>query len=147
MTNCTEKGEILMEWNHESLPYRISDRKDLLDPDRVYTLLQTSYWAADRTKETVEQSIENSLCIGIYDESGQVGFARLVTDYSTVSWICDVIVHPDHRGRGLGKWLMQFLTEHSAVRSTSMILATRDAHGLYEQYGFEIKEMMRRPLP
>jgi GNAT superfamily N-acetyltransferase len=136
-----------MEWNHESLPYRISDHKDLLDPNRVYTLLQSSYWAADRTKEKVEQSIENSLCFGIYDESGQVGFARIVTDYATISWICDVIIHPDHRGHGLGKWLMQFLTEHSAVRSTSMILATRDAHGLYEQYGFEIKEMMRRPLP
>ncbi|MBA4496067.1 GNAT family N-acetyltransferase [Paenactinomyces guangxiensis] len=133
-----------MEWKHEYLPYRISDCKDQLELDTIYTLLQTSYWAAGRTKETIEKSIENSLCVGIYGESGQVGFMRVVTDYATFSWVCDVIVHPDHRGKGLGKWMMQFLVEHPGVRHTHMTLGTRDAHGLYEQYGFERKEMMGR---
>ncbi|MCP3773115.1 GNAT family N-acetyltransferase [Paenibacillus sp. MZ04-78.2] len=72
---------------------------------------------------------------------------RVVTDYATFSWVCDVIVHPDHRGQGLGKSLVQFLVEHPALRDIRMVLGTRDAHGLYEQYGFERHEMMRRPIP
>ncbi|MFC7442508.1 GNAT family N-acetyltransferase [Laceyella putida] len=135
-----------MEWQHKCLPYRISDCKDLLELDAIHALLQSSYWAADRTRDRIEKSIENSLCFGVYNESEQVGFMRVVTDYATFSWICDVIIHPDHRGIGLGKWLMQILVEHEAVRHTLMILGTRDAHGLYEQYGFERREMMsRRP--
>ncbi|RAL24174.1 GNAT family N-acetyltransferase [Thermoflavimicrobium daqui] len=133
-----------MEWEHEHLPYKMSDCKELLDLDTVYTLLQTTYWANDRTKEKIRESIENSLCFGVYHESGQVGFMRVVTDYATFSWICDVIIHQDHRGQGLGKWLMQILVEYEAIRHTHMLLGTRDAHGLYEQYGFQRKEMMRR---
>ncbi|WP_026679037.1 GNAT family N-acetyltransferase [Fictibacillus gelatini] len=133
-----------MEWRHETLPYRISDRKELLELDKIHSWLQTSYWAAERTKETIEKSINGSLCFGIYSESGQVGFMRIVTDKATFSWICDVIIDPHHRGKGLGKWLMQYLVEHPDVSGTKMALGTRDAHGLYEQYGFERQETMRR---
>jgi GNAT superfamily N-acetyltransferase len=133
-----------MQLKHESLPYLISDSSDLLEPDAIHAMLQTSYWAAERTRETVERSIEGSLCLGIYDETGQVGFLRAVTDKATISWICDVIVHPGHRGAGLGKWLMEIAVNHPDIARTQMILGTRDAHGLYEQYGFARSEMMRR---
>ncbi|WP_010493176.1 GNAT family N-acetyltransferase [Paenibacillus elgii] len=136
-----------MEWKHDTLPYRINDCREELQPDVIYALLQTSYWAADRSKETVLRSFENSLCFGLYHGEAQVGFMRVVTDYATFAWVCDVIVHPDHRGQGLGKSLMQFLVEHPAVRDIRMVLGTKDAHGLYEQYGFERLELMRRPIP
>ncbi|MBU7315745.1 GNAT family N-acetyltransferase [Paenibacillus oleatilyticus] len=136
-----------MEWKHNTLPYRINDCREELQPDVIYALLQTSYWAAHRSKETVLRSFENSLCFGLYYGEAQVGFMRVVTDYATFAWVCDVIVHPDHRGQGLGKSLMQFLVEHPAVQGTRMVLGTRDAHGLYEQYGFERQELMRRPIP
>ncbi|MEC0214045.1 GNAT family N-acetyltransferase [Paenibacillus ehimensis] len=136
-----------MEWKHDTLPYRINDSREELEPDVIYALLQTSYWAAHRSRETVLRSLENSLCFGLYHGETQVGFMRVVTDYATFTWVCDVIVHPDHRGRGLGKSLMQFLVEHPAVRDTRMVLGTKDAHGLYEQYGFERLELMRRPIP
>ncbi|MBW7477092.1 GNAT family N-acetyltransferase [Paenibacillus oenotherae] len=135
-----------MEWKHDSLPYRISDDKQLLDLNMIHTLLQSSYWASERSIERTKESIAGSLCYGIFDESGQIGFMRVVTDRATISWICDVIIHPDHRGKGLGKWLMQYLLEHPDVRHTNMLLGTRDAHGLYEQFGFERREMMRRTV-
>lgn len=134
-----------MEWKHPSLPYRISDNQDALDVNAIYDLLKSSYWAADCSREIIETGIKNSLGFGLYTETGQqVGFMRVVTDYATFSWVCDVIIHPDHRGKGLGKWLMQFLVEHPAISHTKMLLGTRDAHGLYEQYGFKRLEMMRR---
>ncbi|MBA4550544.1 GNAT family N-acetyltransferase [Thermoactinomyces vulgaris] len=133
-----------MEWRHETLPYWISDQKDLLDVDAVYGLLQTTYWAKHRTRDIIEKSLENSLCFSVYGEEGQVGFMRVVTDYATFSWVCDVIIHPDHRRQGLAKWMLKFLLSHEAVRDTSMILATRDAHSLYERFGFKREELMRR---
>lgn len=133
-----------MEARHATLPYHISDDKQLLDYDRIYSWLETTYWAHDRSKETVVKGIENSLNFGLYTEEGQAGFVRVVTDYATISWVCDVFIDPAHRGNGLGKWLMEVIVEHPAIRHTSMILGTRDAHGLYEQYGFTRREMMRR---
>ncbi|MFH5185037.1 GNAT family N-acetyltransferase [Paenibacillus sp. TAB 01] len=128
------------------LEYRISDNKALLQLDDIYSLLQTSYWAEHRSKELIAQSLEASLCVGVYHGSKQVGFLRAVTDGATFSWICDVIVHPEHRGKGIGKRMMQYIVDHPQVRRTSMLLGTRDAHGLYEQYGFIRREMMiRRP--
>lgn len=134
-----------MEWTHASLPYRISDDKALLDADAIHALLQTSYWAPNRSRETVVKSIEGSLCFGIYYEDRQVGFARSLTDGATTSWLCDVIIHPDHRGRGLGKWLMAVIVDHPMLKPTGMGLATRDAHGLYEKFGFVRREAMNRP--
>ncbi|CAG7653556.1 GNAT family N-acetyltransferase [Paenibacillus allorhizosphaerae] len=137
-----------MEWTHERWPYRISDRKELLQTDTVYSLLQTTYWAGNRSKETIIRSIEGSLCLGLYDaDMYQAGYLRVVTDYATFAWVCDVIVHPDHRGQGLGKWLVQCLVEHPKLKGIQMVLGTRDAHGLYEQFGFERREMMRRLVP
>lgn len=134
-----------MEWTHDRLPYRISDRIEELQPDVILALLKSSYWAAERSEEIVRGSWKESLCFGVYSMEGpQVGFMRVVTDGATFSWLCDVIVDPGHRGKGLGKWMMAVLVDHPHIRHTSIYLGTRDAHGLYEKYGFERKEMMVR---
>lgn len=132
------------EWKHGHMPYTISDDRQLLDLNTICTLLQSSYWASERSKEQISKSMKHSLCFGIYGSTGQVGFMRVVTDCTVISWVCDVIIHPHHRGAGLGKWIMQYLLAHPEVRHTKMLLGTRDAHGLYEQFGFERREMMGR---
>ncbi|KQL45962.1 GCN5 family acetyltransferase [Brevibacillus choshinensis] len=133
-----------MIFKNEELPYSINDMKDLLDKEQIFQWLSTSYWASERPKELIFASFEHSICFGVYGETGQVGFARVVTDYTTFSWVCDVFIDPAHRGKGLSKWLMEVIVQHPAIAHTNMLLATRDAHGLYEQYGFVRREAMRR---
>ena len=130
-----------MEWKKGS--YRVNDEKSELDLYYITPALQESYWAIGRTEETVKESIGHSLCFGLYSEDRQIGFARVVTDRSTFAWICDVIVHPDYRGGGLGKWLMECVEEHPWVQVASQkLLRTRDAHGLYERYGYAVCDAM-----
>ncbi|MFD2614192.1 GNAT family N-acetyltransferase [Paenibacillus gansuensis] len=132
-----------MEWKKGM--YKISDASDALDLDFICRELSKSYWAGERVRSSIVESIRNSLCFGLYDALGkQVGFARVVTDKVVFSWICDVIIHEDYRGRGLGKWLMSCVLEHPDVKNTKQRLATRDAHGLYEKFGFQTDEMMTR---
>ena len=88
--------------------------------------------------------MEQSLNLGLYHQGQQVGMLRVVTDYATFGWVCDVMVHPEHRGQGLGKWLVECLRAHPAVSGLNLLLGTRDAHGLYEQHGFVRWEAMIR---
>ena len=129
--------------------YVISTDSTRLDAGFVERSLHTTYWAAGRTREAIEKSIAGSLCFGVYleDSKEQVGFARVVTDRSTFAWICDVFVDPSHRSRGLGKQLMSEIVQHPDLKSVTMYLGTRDAHGLYEKFGFTRWELMRRGLP
>ena len=129
--------------------YSVSSDPALLDVGFVFSALASTYWAQGRTRETVEESIRASVCFGAYERGSgrQVGFARAVTDGATFTWVCDVIVDPAHRGRGVGKMLLEAVVSHPATRRTRMVLATRDAHGLYEPFGFARAEMMRRPAP
>ena len=129
-----------MEWERDE--FCISDDPTRLELDFIVESLQSTYWAGGRPRETIEQSIRNSLCFGLYEHDRQVGFARVVTDACTISWICDVIIASAYRGRGLGTWLVQCVTEHPVVKSTTQLLGTRDAHGLYEKFGFVRREMM-----
>ena len=110
----------------------------------VVELLQTTYWAADRSTEVIRRGIEHSLNLGLFHDRRQVGFCRAVTDEATFTWVCDVIVHPEHRGRGLGKWMMECLLAHPDLQTVSYHLCTKDAHGLYEPFGFQRIEAMRR---
>jgi GNAT superfamily N-acetyltransferase len=113
------------------------------DPGRlnlhvVHNFLTNCYWAKGVPFEVVERSIQHALCFGIYDGSGaQVGFARVVSDFSTVAYLGDVFVLESHRGHGLGKWMMECIMQHPALQGMRRwILVTRDAHGLYKQFGF-----------
>lgn len=118
--------------------FSISTDRARLDLDVIHGFLTNCYWAKGIPREVVARSIEHSLCFGIYDGSGaQVGFARVISDFATIAYIGDVFVLDTHRGRGLGKWLMQCITLHPALQNLRRwILTTRDAHGLYSQVGF-----------
>ncbi len=130
-----------MEWTRDR--YRISDEKSELDLFYLAPALQNSYWAEGRSQEVIEQSIRNSLTLGVYAGERQIGFARVVTDKCTFAWICDVMIHADYRGIGLGKWLMDCLSGHPEVALVEQeMLRTRDAHGLYEQYGYAVCDAM-----
>jgi len=122
----------------------ITDETERVDIDAVCAMLAASYWAADRDRGTIEASVRGSLCLSAYADGRQVGFLRAVTDRATFAWICDVVVDEAHRGRSIGKRLMETALEHPAIRGTNMGLATRDAHTLYEKYGFVRREAMAR---
>ena len=115
----------------------ISTSRERLSLDVVHNFLTSCYWAKGISRE-VARSIKHSLCFGIYDGSGaQVGFARVVSDFATVAYLGDVFVLESHRGRGLSKWLMECIVQHPALQNLRRwILLTRDAHGLYSQFGF-----------
>jgi len=117
--------------------YKISTDKELIPLERLTELLHNTYWAHHRNLETIATSLENSICFGVYHQEKMVGFARVVTDYATMYWLCDVVIDPEYRGRDLGKKLIQTITEMDDLKEMFGILATRDAHGLYEKYGFQ----------
>ncbi|NIK80014.1 putative N-acetyltransferase YhbS [Paenibacillus castaneae] len=133
------------------IPYKeyiISDDKKLLDIAAIKELLSKSYWASSRSEEKVEKSIRNSVCYGVYDGNKQIGFARVVTDFATMYWLCDVIVDEAYRGQGIGKKLVESLTSSDELKDLSGILGTKDAHELYEQFHFFTdKERMMRRMP
>ena len=119
--------------------YWVSDDPALVDTAQVHVWLSTlSYWARGRPFEVVARSIAGSLPLGLYDADGaQAGFCRWVTDCSTFAWLADVFVDPTRRGSGLGKFVVQTATSHPAVQDLPLqLLGTRDAHGLYRQFGF-----------
>jgi GNAT superfamily N-acetyltransferase len=118
--------------------YEISTDPSRLSLNLIHGFLSNqAYWATGRSREVVARSIENSLPFGIYKESEQVGFARIVTDYATFAWVADVFVLPEHRGHGLSKWLMEIILAHPRLQGfRRWVLSTKDAHGLYEQFGF-----------
>jgi GNAT superfamily N-acetyltransferase len=131
--------------------YLLSDERERLDPELIWEYLRTSYWSPNVPREVVERSLSRSLCLGLYDPAGaQVGFARAVTDAATFAWIADVFVLEAHRERGLGVWLVESMLAHPDLQGLrSVMLATRDAHSLYERFGFESisERMMIRGVP
>ncbi len=115
----------------------ISTDPDRLDLDTIHGFLSRSYWAAGIPRETVERSIRHSICFGAFDGDRQIGFARVISDRATYAYVADVFVLPSHRGRGVGKRLMACITTHPELQDLRLwTLFTRDAHGLYCQYGF-----------
>ncbi|MGI9295593.1 MAG: GNAT family N-acetyltransferase [Pseudomonadales bacterium] len=118
--------------------YQISTDRSAMDIAAIHSFLTGSYWAKGVPKDTVSKSIDHSLCFGIFTSAQeQVGFARAVTDSATFAYLADVYVLEPHRGKGLSKWLMQCVMDHPQLQGLRrIVLATKDAHGLYRQFGF-----------
>jgi GNAT superfamily N-acetyltransferase len=119
-----------------------------MDPNAIHRYLsEESYWAKGIPRERVERSIEHSLCAGAFDGGMQVGFARAITDYATFAYIADMYVLESHRGRGISKRIMEALMTHPDLRGLRRWhLVTRDAHGLYAQFGFAALENPERHM-
>ena len=116
----------------------ISTDPALLDLDVIHGFLKSAYWCENLPREVIERAIRHSLCFGVYDDGGQVGFARVITDRATYAYLADVFVLESHRGRGLSKRLMEAIVAHPDLQGLRRwSLATRDAHGLYAQFGFK----------
>ncbi len=128
-----------MKWIHDH--FEIDTDPGRIDHGRVLTYLTTTYWAGNRSAEEIRTAWDNSkVLFGVYDitsDNLQIGCARVVTDTRTFGWLADVFIDSEYRGRGLGKFLVQCIVEHpdcSCLRN--FVLGTRDAHGLYEQFGW-----------
>ncbi|HEX2534045.1 MAG TPA: GNAT family N-acetyltransferase [Chitinophagaceae bacterium] len=127
-----------MEWQNDG--FLLSTDKSRLDLPYIHHFLSTeSYWARGIPMDTVSRAVEGSLCFGIYAEGGQqAGFARVVTDSATFAYLADVFIDPSFRGQGLSKWMVGNIMQHPQLQGLRrFLLATRDAHGLYRQFGFE----------
>jgi len=119
--------------------YEVTTDPSRIDVGAVHGFLTASYWAKGVPLEAVDRSIQNSLCFGIYRGKEQAGFARVITDRATFAYLADVFVLPGFRGRGLSKWLMQCIMAHPDLQGLRRwSLVTRDAHGLYQQFGFRV---------
>jgi GNAT superfamily N-acetyltransferase len=118
--------------------YIISTDAKKLQLEVIVGFLSHAYWASNRAPELIERSLDHSLNFGLYEAATQIGFARVITDYATFAYLCDVFILESHQGLGLGKWLMSVVTEHpDLAHLRRFMLATRDAHGLYGQFGFK----------
>jgi len=123
---------------HQRGDFLISTDKSRLDIDAVHAFLRRSFWAEQIPRETVVRSIQGSLCFGLYHGDRQIGFARVISDFATYAYLADVYVLEEFRGQGLSKWLMECVLRHPDVQGLRRWrLDTRDAHGLYSQYGFK----------
>lgn len=121
----------------------ISTDRSLLDVALIERMLHASYWAVGRPREVIERSIANSICFGAYTNAQQVAFARVITDRAVFAYLSDVFVVPEFRAQGVGKALMRAILDHQDLQGLAVVLLrTRDAHGLYEPFGFE---RVRRP--
>ena len=117
--------------------YIISTEKDLLDVDYIHAFLSQAYWSEQIPKDTIAKSIHGSLCFGLLHKDKQIGFARMITDRATFAYLADVFVDEKYRGQGLSKWLIKEIMSYPELQGLRRImLATRDAHSLYTQFGF-----------
>lgn len=132
----------------------ISTEKTKLNINVIHKFLSNSYWAKNRKLKSTKLAIKNSLCFGVYFEKKQIGFARVITDYVTFAYLADVFILENYRGKGLSKWLMEVILNYTQLQNLRRwFLATKDAHGLYEKFGFsglkepeKLMEMLRKDL-
>ncbi len=131
-----------MKRNFRKGQYLISSDKSKLNIKVIHNYLSNSYWAKNRVLKVTKLTLKNSLCFGVYYRNDQIGFARVITDYATFAYLADVFILEDHRRKGLSKWLMGVILNYSELQNLRRwFLATRDAHTLYEKFGFtSIKE-------
>lgn len=117
--------------------FTISTDPSLMNVDAIADLLSRSYWANTRTREQLERALAHSLVFGLYDGALQIGLARIISDFSIFAYLCDVIIHEDYRGQGLGKWLLESIHNYPDLQGLRRwTLVTRNAHGLYNHFGW-----------
>jgi GNAT superfamily N-acetyltransferase len=118
--------------------YSLSTDTSRLDLMAVHAYLAASYWSPGLPMAVLERAVSGSLCFGLYFQKEQIGFARVITDRATFAYLCDVYVLEKHRGHGLSRWMMECIAEHASLQGLRrFVLVTRDAHGLYEKFGFQ----------
>ena len=143
-----------MKTNFTKGDYLISSDKSLLNIKVIQKYLSSSYWAKNRLLKTTKKSIGNSVCFSLYYKKTQVGFARVITDKATFAYLADVFILEEHRGKGLSKWMMKVILNYGDLKNLRRwFLATKDAHSLYEKFGFhslkepeKLMEMFRKDL-
>ena len=120
------------------MQYEVATDAARFDVDLIHTFLRSTYWAANMPRSVLEKSIRHALCFGVFAGSKQVAFARVITDYATFAYLSDLFVVPEHRGRGVSKLLVRSILAHPELQDLRrFVLATKDAHGLYAQFGFK----------
>ena len=121
------------------IEFRIINDPDKIKSEEVLRLLKMTYWANNRTMEQIEESMASSFCYGLFlaEEERLVGFARVISDLATTYYLCDVIIDPEYQHQGLGKAFVSHIISLPQYRKLRGILLTKDAHGLYEKFGFE----------
>ena len=122
------------------MDYKIVEGAENMRLEDIVRLLRMTYWAEKRPTEQIGKSVRNSSCYGVCPEGSDalVGFARVISDYATTYYLCDVVVDPAYRGRGLGKALISYIEAQPEYAGLRGFLITRDAHGLYRQFGYEV---------
>ena len=122
------------------MDYRIIDGADRMNIDDVARLLKMTYWADKRSREQIEKSMRNSSCYGIWLDSEEklVGFARVISDYATMLYLCDVIIDPEYRHQGLATALLSYIESLPLYTGLRRFLITQDAHALYRKFGYEV---------
>jgi len=131
-----------MEWSFDG--YILTDDVHWVDVKKVYQLLSATYWAEGRTIEQVQESLKFSLCFSIFKDRDQIGFGRVVTDHVFFAWIADIVIDPNYRRKGLGKFMMSIITQHPDIPQHIQLLRTKDAHRFYEKFGFINDECLVR---
>ncbi len=122
----------------------MTDEPSRMDMDAICRLLADTYWAAHRPRAHTECACQHSVCFGLFHQGRQVGFARAISDHATFTYICDVVLAAEHRGRGLGRWMLRTLLDHPQLQTSTYALRTRDASGLYAAFGFQPTEYLRK---
>jgi GNAT superfamily N-acetyltransferase len=141
----SDEGHRIFELRRD--PYLVSTDRALLDLEVIHGFLAGAYWCEGIPFETVARAIAHSLPFGAYQEGRQIGFARVISDFSTFAYLADVFVLEEHRGNGVGKLLMECVTGHPDLQGLrTQLLLTRDAHGLYRQFGFEVTSRPERVM-
>lgn len=124
-----------MEWKKDT--YLVTDDQEQLDLNAIHHFLTNSYWAKGRSKETLTNSIHHSFTLGMFCDGEQIGFARVITDYSTFGYLCDVYILEAHRKKGLGHFLMECLFQHPRLTSIKWLLKTSYSQSLYKDFNFK----------
>jgi len=125
----------MLQWTRDG--FELSTDPARMDLDTVHGFISQSYWGQGRTREVMQRAMANAICFGVFRDGVQVAFARVVTDRAVFAYLADVFVHPEWRGRGLSKWILEAVDAHPDLQGIRrFLLVTRDAQGLYAQFGF-----------